>query len=148
MCIHTSEENGIKNEAIVLQWPVQSTSWDFKVVKKRWAGALLRVKCCCFVQNNHERLTQFSTSPSEEEYEEEVEEDDKERTFWLSGDFLVQYFATFLCATRSLVGHETLEDKWYTVIKASKFRFSEILLYYHILHVHAIHTYRGPPTLC
>ena len=30
--MHTSQENGIANEAIVLQWWVQSDSWDFKDV--------------------------------------------------------------------------------------------------------------------
>jgi len=46
MC--TSEENGIANEAIVLQRRVWSALWDFKVVKKQWAGALLSVKCGCY----------------------------------------------------------------------------------------------------
>jgi len=32
MCMHTGEENGITNEAIVLQWLVWSILWDFKVV--------------------------------------------------------------------------------------------------------------------
>jgi len=44
--MRTVFENGVTNKAIVLQWLV----WDFKVVKKWWAGALLSVKCCCFVQ--------------------------------------------------------------------------------------------------
>jgi len=35
--MHTSEEDGIANEGIVLQWPLLSASWDFKVVKKQWA---------------------------------------------------------------------------------------------------------------
>ena len=30
-------------------------------------------------------------------------------------------FVMFLCATRSLVGHETQEDEWYVVTKAYKF---------------------------
>jgi len=38
-CAHASIfENGVGNEAIVLQWPVQTTSWDFRVVRKWWAG--------------------------------------------------------------------------------------------------------------
>jgi len=36
-------------EAIVLQWLDWSASWDFEVVKEQQAGALLSVKCCCFV---------------------------------------------------------------------------------------------------
>ena len=39
--------------------------------KKQWAGALLSEKCCCFVLNHCERVTQIWTSPSEEEEEEE-----------------------------------------------------------------------------
>jgi len=31
---------------------------DFKVVKKRWDGTSLSVKCCCFVQNYCERVTE------------------------------------------------------------------------------------------
>jgi len=42
-------QNGTANEAIVLQWLVWTTLWDFKVLKKWRAGALLSVKCCCFV---------------------------------------------------------------------------------------------------
>ena len=51
-CVHV-KKNGIaiEKEAIVLQWVVQTSSWDFKPGKKRWAGALLSGKCCCFVQN-------------------------------------------------------------------------------------------------
>jgi len=34
ICAHVyNEENGIANEAIVVQCPVWSTSWDFKVWK-------------------------------------------------------------------------------------------------------------------
>jgi len=46
----TSEENGATNEAIILQWLAQNALWDFKVVKKWWAGALLSVTCCCLVR--------------------------------------------------------------------------------------------------
>ena len=48
--MHSSEENGIAKEAIVVEWLVSSASRNFEVVKKWWAGALLGVKCCCFVQ--------------------------------------------------------------------------------------------------
>jgi len=37
----------------------------FKVVKRRWFGALLSVICCCFVKKS-----QFLASPSEEEEKE------------------------------------------------------------------------------
>ena len=33
MC--TNFENGVANEPLVVQWTVQTTSWDFKVVKMR-----------------------------------------------------------------------------------------------------------------
>ena len=46
-CIHV-KKNGVVKEAIVLQWVVRITSCDFKPGKKRWAGALLSEKCCCF----------------------------------------------------------------------------------------------------
>ena len=37
----------------------------------------------------------------------------KERkTFWLSSNFLVQYFHNAFTATRHVVGHETLENEW------------------------------------
>ena len=81
-------QNGVTNEAIVLQWLVRTALWDFKVVKKQWAGALLSVKCCCFVRKSFEWVTQFWTSPSKEEEEEEKEEN----WFWVFGDFLVQVY--------------------------------------------------------
>jgi len=60
--MHTHEEkNGIAKEAIVLRWAAWTTSWDFKPRKKRWAGALLSGKCCCFVRKpswkSHANLT-------------------------------------------------------------------------------------------
>ena len=48
-CVHV-KKNGVVKEAIVLQWAVWIASCDFKPGKKRWAGALLSEKCCCFVQ--------------------------------------------------------------------------------------------------
>ena len=48
-CVHV-KINGIVKEAIVLQWAVQIASCGFKPGKKRWAGALLSEKCCCFVR--------------------------------------------------------------------------------------------------
>jgi len=57
--------------------------------KKRWAGALLSEKCCCFVRK-----------PS------------WKRTFWPSGDFLVQYFRdAFLAPLDVLFVMKTLEDE-------------------------------------
>jgi len=48
-CVH-GKKNGVVKEAIVLRWVVRIASCDFKPGKKRWAGALLSGKCCCFVQ--------------------------------------------------------------------------------------------------
>ena len=69
LCAWVNVKKSIVKESIVLQWAVRIASCDFKPGKKRWAGALLSVKCCCFVRK-----------PS------------WKRTFWPSGDFLVQYF--------------------------------------------------------
>jgi len=48
-CVHV-KENGVVKEAIVLLWVVWIALCDFKHGKKRWAGALLSEKCCCFGQ--------------------------------------------------------------------------------------------------
>ena len=50
-CSHayTWRKNVVVKEAIVLHWAVRIASRDFKPGKKRWAGALLSEKCCCFV---------------------------------------------------------------------------------------------------
>ena len=50
ICACVQVQNCISNEAIVLQWLVQTTMWDFKVENKRWAGALLDVNCCRSLQ--------------------------------------------------------------------------------------------------
>ena len=63
-------------------------------VKKRWAGALLSVKCWCFVQK---RLsTQFWTSQSEQE----------ENHFGLQVTFWFGMFAMLFWATGRVVYHE------------------------------------------
>jgi len=49
------------------------------------------------------------------------------------------------CTTRDLAGHETLEDEWYVVINVYKLTIFDIwrdFLYYHIMCVCAIRTYR------
>ena len=52
ICVHayTWRKNGVVKEAIVLQWAARIASCDFKPGKKRWTGALLSEKCCCFVR--------------------------------------------------------------------------------------------------
>ena len=52
-------------------------------------------------------------------------------TFWFST------FTIFLRVIRSLVGHGTLEDEWYVVIKAHKLAVV-FFWYYHTLSVRAI----------
>ena len=77
--MHTNEENGVADEAIVIEWVVSSASWDFKVVKKRWGCALLSVKCCCFVQT----LSWGSRKKKKKK---------KKKQFRRFGNFLVRYF--------------------------------------------------------
>ena len=45
-------------------------------------------------------------------------------------------------ATRCVVGHEALENEWYVVLQVCRFWDFERFLYYNILHVCAIPTYR------
>ena len=50
VCMRTHEEkNGITKEAIVLQWVVWTTSWDFKLVKKvmSWCTAQWKMLLFC-----------------------------------------------------------------------------------------------------
>ena len=77
LCAHVHVK---KNwHCIILQRAVWTASWDFKPVKKRWAGALVSAVLC---ENHCEKVTQIWTNLSEEE----------RKTFWPSGDFLVWYF--------------------------------------------------------
>jgi len=48
--MRTREEKWHRKGAIVLQWAVRIASCDFKHGRKRWAGALLSEKRCCFVR--------------------------------------------------------------------------------------------------
>ena len=43
-------ENGVTNEAIVIEWAAAAPGEDLEVAKKRWDVALLGWKCCCFVR--------------------------------------------------------------------------------------------------
>jgi len=60
LCTCIKVWNGIAIEAIVTKWPVQTASWDFKVVKEWWGGALLSVKCCCFVWKPSWKILDFA----------------------------------------------------------------------------------------
>ena len=50
VCMGTSEENGVTNEAILLERLVSSILGDYEVVKEQWHHSLLNVKCSCFVR--------------------------------------------------------------------------------------------------
>ena len=98
ICAHVCKwRNGVTNEAIVLQWPVWTASvwtasWDFKVVKKWWAGAMLSVKCIWRRRKEEKYFGRLAT-------------------FWFGT------FAMVFRATRCLVCHEALENEWYIVRK-------------------------------
>ena len=115
VCMCTIFENGASNEAIVLQWLVWTASWDFKVVKQ------------C-------KMLLFSVK--------EEEEEDILAIWQLSG--LVLSWCFFI-PLGVLFIMKTLEDEEYVIIKAYRFTVFEILLdflYYHILCVRTIPTYR------
>jgi len=110
MC--TSFENGVTYEAIVLQWLVQTTSRDFRVLKKWWADALLKVKvkCCCFCAE-----TIVKESPSFELAR--LNKKKKEKHFGHLVTFRFGTFTMLFHTTRHVVGHEVLKNAWYIVIK-------------------------------
>jgi len=96
ICAHayTWRKNGVAKEAIDLQWAFRSASCDFKPGKKRWAGALLSEKCCCFVRKASWRVTQIWTSPKKEKHFGRL------ATFWLGT------FAMLFSAIGCVVRHE------------------------------------------
>ena len=116
MC--TSEESGIANEAILLtglEHLVRHRSCEKAM--DWWQTALW--KCCCFVWKPLRKCLAIMNWPV---WRRRLRSRSRRRkTFLPSDDFLVHYFTMFLYAPRSLVGHETLKDEWYIVIKGSKF---------------------------
>ena len=139
--MRTSAENGITNEAIVLQWPAWTALWD---LKKQWAVQFSSFwSCWCtaqckmlFCAKTIVKESQFWTSPSEEER--------KTLTSWLSGNSQYFYDRCFFALVGMLFFMKALKHEWYVVIKAYKFTIYEILrdfLYYHILRVRTIPTY-------
>ena len=80
VCLYGCGTNELwkSNEAIVVQWLVWSTSWDFKVVKRWWAGALLSVK---WHKNHCERVVLAH-----------LKKKNKLAAWWLSGSVLSQFF--------------------------------------------------------
>ena len=87
--------------------------------------------------NHRERFMQYWACPSEEER--------RRKPFWLFCCFLVWYFHDAFCTSRGLVGHENTR-RWmvhcYKHINLPLLRSGEIFLYYQLLHVCAIPTYR------
>ena len=79
-------KNGLVKEAIVLQWVVRITSGDFKPGESDGLVHCSVKNAAVLCENHCGRVTQFWTSPSEEEEEE------RKRNIWPSGDFLVRYF--------------------------------------------------------
>jgi len=98
----TSEENGIINELSHSSSVTGSNRFmRFQTCDKRWAGALLGVKCCCSVWKP---LWKSQTSPFEEEKE-------RKKNIWPSGYLLVRYFVT------SLGWLLIIKDEWYVAIR-------------------------------
>ena len=56
-------------------------------MKKQWAGALFSVKCCCLCDNHRERVSNFELARLKKKKRKK-----ERKTFWPSGNFLVQYF--------------------------------------------------------
>jgi len=81
-------------EAIVLQWAVWITSCDFKPEEKRWAGALLSEKCCCFMRKQSFELACLKKKKK------------KEKHFGRLATFWFRTFAMLFSATGCVVCHE------------------------------------------
>jgi len=96
-----------------------------EIVKKRWTGALLSVKIntACYLKTTMKDLHNFELARLK------LRRTTK-KTFWpfwwFSGLVLSRH--TFCVPLGTLLVMKTLEDEYYLVIKAYKFRF----LYYHI----------------
>ena len=82
-CVH-AKKNGIAKEAIVLQWAVWTASWDLQKWKKAMGWCTAQWKMLLFYAKNIVRESH--------KFELEEEEEEERKTFWPSGDFLVQYF--------------------------------------------------------
>jgi len=76
-------------------------SWDFKVVKKWWAGALLTVKCCCFVRKPRESHTILNYPIWRRRRWRK-----KQKHFGCLPTFWFSTFASLFCLTTHVVGHE------------------------------------------
>ena len=106
--------------------PYFSDWFELRGCDKQWASALLSVKCCCFGQNYCKSVDLAHLKKNKKE---------ERRTVWLFGDVLVWYFRDDFCATSCAVGYANTRRRMVCFIKAYKFAFFEIFMYYHILHV-------------
>ena len=88
---------------ILLQWLIWNTSWDFKDVKKQWAGALLRENTAVVHEKYRERVALFWT---------------KKKNIVAIQDFIFQYFCKAFSHLLVCCVVKTLKDEWYIVIKA------------------------------
>jgi len=133
VCMRTNFENGIANEAIVLLWLVWTASWDFKVVKKQWAGALLSVNDADLCEKKFEEeedfLVQYFRRRRRRRRRRRLsgsilskkKKKKKKTTFWFNtfeeeeeeedDDFLVQYFRRRRRRRRRLSGSILLKKK-------------------------------------
>ena len=135
------------------KWREWSCKWSYsssvkclmrlQSCEKQWASALLSVKCCCFVQNRCERVTQL-TSPSEEE-EKEGRRKSILAVWWLPGSILSRYFRDTFRTTGQVVHHKNTPRWTIHCYKGLQvywlWGFLRDLFDYNILHVCAIPIY-------
>ena len=77
-------KNGIAKEVIALQWAVRTASWDFKTVKKCWAGALLSGNAAVCAKTIVKESRKFELA--------RLKKKKKKEKILAVGQLLVQYF--------------------------------------------------------
>ena len=97
-----SEDNGVANEAIVLEG-VSSASWDIKIVKNQWGCTLLGVKLLLFCVKTVARGSL--------NFEQKIRRRRKTKHFGCLMTFWFSTFTMSFCTTRILVGHEQKHSK-------------------------------------
>ena len=109
LCPHASnEENGITNEAIILEWVVSSALWDFEKVMR-----LCTTQCkmlLFYVRKSLSEGLATWASPSEERK--------KKTDFGCLVTFRFGTFTMSFVPLRVFLVMNTFEDEWYIVIKA------------------------------
>ena len=111
--MHTSKENSVTNEVIVLEWLVSSAFWDFKVAKRR--GHVKAAASC------KKTITRESDNFASEE-------EKRERKIF--GGLVAFWFGTFtmsFCTTRSLVGHENIRRCCHKSLRFERFFVSSYI---------------------